>query len=372
MIRLLCIGLLFFLLILAQKLIYEKLWRRGLRIEILFSPEHLFEGSQGELKEIIENRKRLPLAMLTVKFRTDRNLHFQDGQGARITDQFYRSDVFRVGSREKVTRTLRFTCGRRGYYTVDAASLVASDLLMTGRMIAEVPLKTEIYVYPRPWISEELRRTLMSLNGEVLTRQRLLEDPFEYRGIRDYQPSDDMRSINWKATARTGDLKVNQKNYTSLKSVRIFFNIQDNNIMKKEDCVELSFRIVAGLCSWFLGQGMQVSCFGNGVDILTGKHVSIPARAGEGQLDAICRALARVDTAREPVSFPGAFEELLFSGDGSVLTCFVAPNQYEDFVLLLKRYQAAGRDFVWFYPVQGCCPDLPLGLEKQIRTVHSL
>lgn len=100
--------------------------------------------------------------------------------------------------------------------------------------------------------------------------------------------------------------------------------------------------------------------------------MSIPARAGEGQLDAICRALARVDTAREPVSFPGAFEELLFSGDGSVLTCFVAPNQYEDFVLLLKRYQAAGRDFVWFYPVQGCCPDLPLGLEKQIRTVHSL
>ena len=37
-----------------------------------------------------------------------------------------------------------------------------------------------------------------------------MEDPFEYRGIREYQPYDDMRSVNWKATAKTGDLKVNQ------------------------------------------------------------------------------------------------------------------------------------------------------------------
>lgn len=372
MMRLLCIGLLFAILFLAQKLIYERLWRRRLHIELRFSPGHIFEGGQGELKEIIENRKRLPLAMLTVKFRTDRNLRFEDGQGARTTDQFYRSDVFRVGGREKVTRTLRFIGGRRGYYTVDTVSLLASDLLMTGRMIAEIPLKTEIYVYPKPWMSEELRRSLMSLSGEVLTRQRLLEDPFEYRGIREYQPSDDMRSINWKATARTGELKVNQKNYTSRKSVRIFFNIQDNNIMKKEECVEMSLRIVAGLCSWFLGQGMQVSCFGNGVDILTGKHVSVPARAGEGQLDAVCRALARVDTVREPVSFQAAFEELLFSEGSDVLTCFVAPNQYEDFVLLLERYQSAGRDFAWFYPVQGSCPDLPAALEKRIRPIRCL
>lgn len=372
MIRLLGIGILFFLLLIGQKLIYERLWRRELRVELRFSPGYLFEGEQGELKEIIENRKRLPLAVLTAKFRTDRHLLFEDSKGSRTTDQFYRSDVFRVGGRERVTRTLRFIGGRRGYYTIDTVSLIASDLLMTGRMIADVPLeRTAVYVYPKPWMREEFRRSLVNISGEVLTRRRLLEDPFEYRGIREYQPTDDMRSINWKATARTGELKVNQKNYTSLRSVRVFFNIQDNNIMKKEESVEMSIRIVAGLCSWFLGQGMQVSCFGNGVDILTGKHVSVPSRAGEGQLDAIYRALARLDTEKAPIGFQDAFEELLFSQNTDFLTCFVAPNQYEDFTSLLERYQASGRELVWFYPVQGSAsPQLPPSLREQIQLIH--
>ena len=90
-------------------------------------------------------------------------------------------------------------------------------------------------MYPKPFSHPDFKRSLKQLNGEVLTKRHLLEDPFEYRGIRDYQPQDDLKSINWKATARTGDLKVNQKNYTSQKSVRIFVNLEDTGILKKED-----------------------------------------------------------------------------------------------------------------------------------------
>lgn len=371
MIRLLGIGLLFFLLFAAQKLAYERLWQKRLNVVLRFSQGHIYEGEQGELKEIIENKKRLPLAMLKVKFRTDRHLLFEDAKGSRTTDQFYRNDVFRIAGRERVTRTLRFTGGRRGYYTIEGASLVAADLFLTSQLVADISLHTEIYVYPKPWMNEELERSLARLNGEVLVKRHLLEDPFEYRGIREYQPYDDMRSINWKATAKTGDFKVNQKNYTSLKSVRIFFNIQDDSVVKKEDCVEMSLRIVAGLCSFFLRQGIQVSCFGNGVDILIGKPVTIPARAGEGQLDAVCRALARLDTAKPAVHFSETFQEQLFSGEDSLLTCFVAPNQYEDFVTLLERYQTTDREFVWFYPVQGSKePRLPSSLAKQIQLIH--
>lgn len=371
MIKLLETGLLFFLLFVLQKLVYEKLWKKDLHIDIRFSQSHVLEGEQGELKEIIENRKRLPLAMLKVKFRTDRHLIFDDTAGSRTTDQFYRNDVFRIGGREKVTRTLKFIGGRRGYYTIKGAGLVAADLFLAGQMVADIPLNTKIYVYPKPWLNEELKRSLNRLNGELLAKRRLLEDPFEYRGIREYQPYDDMHSINWKATAKTGDFKVNQKNYTALKSVRIFFNIQDDNILKKEDCVEMSLRITAGLCSFFLEQGIQTSCFGNGVDILTGKHMAVPARAGEGQLDAICRALARLDTEKPTVSFSEAFEDQLFSGDENLLTCFVSPNQYEDFVVLLERFASLGRDFMWFYPVQGSRePELPSALSKRIQLIH--
>ncbi len=372
MIKLISIGLLFFLLFLLQKIVYRQLWHKNLTVEIGFAKTHIFEGEESGLQEIIQNQKKLPLPMLKVKFKTDRHLIFGDSvEGARTTDQFYRNDMFRIGGGEKITRTLKFTGGRRGFYEIDGASLVASDIFLTSQMVEELPLHAEIYVYPKPFDSQELRRSLTQLNGEVLSKRHLLEDPFEYRGIREYQPFDDMRSINWKATAKTGELKVNQKNYTSLKSIRIYFNVEDDNIMKKEACVEASLQLAAGLSAFFLKQGIQTACYGNGVDIKTHKPFSMEAKAGDGQFDAICRGLARLDLEQPAASFCGCFEERLFSEAKGTITCFVAPNQYDDFLELLERYADAGNEFYWFYPVMGSGePKLPEKLKKQVRFIH--
>lgn len=371
MIKILGIGLIAYLLFIAQRHLYEKLWQKHLKISVKFAANHIFEGEQGELKEVIENRKRLPLSMLKVKFKTDRHLIFGNERGSRTTDQYYRNDVFRIGGGERVTRTLKFTGGKRGYYTIDEISLVASDLLFLGQMVADQPVKTELYVYPKPYDNRRLRQSFVQLNGEMLTRRHLLEDPFEYRGIREYQPYDDMRSINWKATAKTGDFKVNQRNYTSLKSVRVFFNIQDDNILKKEDAVEMSLRIVVSLCLFFLQQGMQVSCYGNGLDVQTCSPVSIDSKSSEGQMDFIYRALARIDTAQPPVNFVETFEEKLLQEAKGAFTCFVAPNQYDDFMELLIKYEETANPFTWFYPMSGSQePEFPPELKKRIEVVH--
>lgn len=370
MIQLLIIGILGFFLLVFQRKLYEKWWHRHLRVSISFGADHMFQGEQGELREIIENRKRLPLAMLKVKFKTDRRLFFEQDKGSQTTDQYYRNDVFRIGGGEKVTRTLRFTGGKRGYFTISEVSLVASDLFLQSQMVGEQKNETALYVYPRPCESEELRQSLIRINGEMLSRRHLLEDPFEYRGIREYQPYDDMRRINWKATARTGDLKVNEQNYTSLKSVRIFFNITDNNILKKEDCVEMALRITASLCMFFLEQGMRVSCFGNGVDIVSGTPVSIGERAGQRHMDDIFRALARVDTAQAAADFCETFREQVSQKDEGAFTCFVAPNQYDDFVDLLTEYRESGKPFLWFYPVSEYeRPKLPPALADCITVI---
>ncbi len=371
MIKLLGIGIIGLLLFVIQKSIYERLWQKSLYVSVSFGKEPIFEGEQGELKEIIENRKRLPLSMLKVKFKTDRHLNFGNEKGSRTTDQYYRNDIFRIGSGERVTRTLKFRGGRRGYYTIDEISLVASDLFFLSQMVADQKVKTELYVYPRPYDDARLRRSLIRMNGEMLSRRHLLEDPFEYRGIREYQPYDDMRSINWKATAKTGDFKVNQKNYTSLKSVRIFFNIQDDNILKKEAAVEMTLRIAAALCRLFLQQGIQVSCYGNGVDIVTHSPFSVSPKAGQGQMDTIYRGLARIDTSQPAADFREHFEELLFRKSQGTFTYFIAPNQYDDFVELLLKYQASDNPFLWFYPsASDREPELPEALERYIDVVH--
>lgn len=87
MIELLGVGLIGFFLLVVQKLIYDRLWMRRLTVSVSFDTDHIFEGEESELKEVIENKKRLPLVLLKVKFRTDRNLLFKNHSGSRTTDR---------------------------------------------------------------------------------------------------------------------------------------------------------------------------------------------------------------------------------------------------------------------------------------------
>lgn len=362
MMRIIGIGLLAFLLQWLQRKLYGKWWARNLDIRLEFTQKSLFQGEKGELLEIIENGKRLPLPMLKVKFQTDRNLRFTDSESSRVTDQYYRNDIFQVRGRERITRKLAFTAAKRGYYRIHNIDLVAADLFLSAEMVESRQTEQYFYVYPAPFVSEDFRRSLQQLNGELLTKRHFPEDPFEYRGVREYQPYDDMRSINWKASARTGDLKVNQKNYTALQTIRIFFNIEDSGILKKDDEVEASLQITAGLAAFFLNQGIRVACYGNGRDILNKELLWIEAGAGAGQMQQIYRALARIDTKQKTADFVETFEaELMNTGPGTT-TIFVSPNAYDRFKALLERYRQKEPDCIWFCPISQTetqSPELP-------------
>lgn len=373
MIQLLGIIVFALLLYLGQKYVYAKIWQRDLKVSLSFREDGIWEGQESELSEIIENRKRLPLTMLKVKFQTDRHLVFADTKGSRTTDRYYRNDIFQIGCLEKVTRALHFTGGRRGYYTIQEADLVASDLFLTAQYTATTPIEhCSLYVYPKPFSHPDFKRSLKQLNGEVLTKRHLLEDPFEYRGIRDYQPQDDLKSINWKATARTGDLKVNQKNYTSQKSVRIFVNLEDTGILKKEDCVEACLQIATALLLLFLEQGMQVALYCNGIDTISGDPCILEAGGGVRQRNVCLQTLARIDTAKPVQSFSELFAARMSDASNALYTCFVSPNAYEDFAALLLQYQEKHPDMKWFYPYSESTPPDPGEALKSLITFISL
>lgn len=367
MIQLLGILVVALLLYLGQKTIYQKVWHKNLRVRLSFQEEGIWEGQESTLSEILENQKKLPLTMLKVKFQTDRHLLFADTKGSRTTDKFYRNDIFQIGALEKVTRVLRFTAGRRGYYTIAEADLVASDLFLTAQYTATADIgHCSLYVYPKPFSHPEFRQSLKQLSGQVLTKRHLLEDPFEYRGIREYQPQDDLKSINWKATARTGEFKVNQKNYTAEKSVRIFINLEDTGILKKEDCVEASLQIATALLLLFLEQGMQVAVYCNGVDVLHNEPCILEAGGGIRQREAVLRSFALIDTAKPVRSFSELFSSRLSEASGSLMTCIVSPNAYDDFASLILQYHTRHPDMKWFLPYSGTVPP---EMEDELRSL---
>lgn len=372
MIKLIIIGVAAFLLYVLQREVYRRLWNSNLKASVKFAVSQMFEGETAELLEVVENRKRLPLPVLKVKFSTGKDLVFQMKEGnSKVTDQFYWNQIFQVGGGEKITRTMTFLAKKRGYYKISGVDLVSTDLFHSYDFVDRIQDSSYLYVYPRAFTGDQLKQSLQKLNGEILAKQHLLEDPFEYRGIREYQPYDDMRSVNWKATAKTGELKVNQKNYTSLQTVRIFFNIEDTGILKKYDEVEMCLRIVAGIAQFFLACGIRIAVYGNGKDIISDEVLSIEPGAGSGQMDRIYKMLARIDTSKPVASFSDTFGERLLTENRSVRTVIISPNCYPDFEKLIREYDSQGGEYTWFYPVwDKAVEGLPDDLYKKIQWIY--
>ena len=364
------IGIVAFFLVVIQMLIYKRSWSKNLHASVSFRQEAIYEGEEGEVVEVIENRKRLPLPMLKVKFQTSRNLGFLDDKGSKTTDQYYRNDIFQVGGGEKITRTLKFVGNKRGYYRINNIDLVVSDLFFLKETGKSMSTNQYMYVYPKIFHREEFRRSLQKLNGEILVKRHMLEDPFEYRGIREYQPFDDIRSVNWKATARTGTLKVNQKNYTAMQTIRIFLNLEDDGIWKMDKEIEASMQLAMGVASFFLAQGIRVSCYANGRDILTEEHTEVQGLSGIAQLDVIGKTLARIDMEKPVIPFSELLKEKVLEDGDSFFTFFISPNGYDEFLELLKECKAQGIEYCWYYPITTFEePEVPAELEKQVQFV---
>lgn len=360
----LLIGLLYVL----QLFLYNKYWKSGVVTSVHFKQSAIFEEEQGVLEEVIENAKLLPIVALKVKFQTSRNLKFVDTLNNVVTDNYYRNDIISVGPYRKLTRELAFIGKKRGYYTIEGMSLVGTDLFLRSQMVSENPCQTTLYVYPKTYRNSQLTLTLQQLNGEILTKKHLLEDPFEFRGIREYEPYDDMRYIHWKSTAKTGDLKVIQKNYTAIKNIRIFLYLQHNTMIQREELLENSIRMLVALVENYLALGSNIAIYTNCEDIITKQIFSIEKMTNSHYLENMYKSLARlgIETLHP---FEKTMEKKLFS-DFNTATIILSPYGNMDLQEKLLRYVSKNETMYWIYPHrQDDKTVIDERLEKHLRSI---
>jgi uncharacterized protein (DUF58 family) len=106
-----------------------------------------------------------------------------------------------------------------------------SALGLVSRRVTSTASKT-VSVYPSYL---QLRNYQLNAQGSVLNEKgsksmRKLGHSMEFEQIKEYVTGDDFRSVNWKATARKGNLMVN--NYTDEKSQQVYCIIDKGRLMK--------------------------------------------------------------------------------------------------------------------------------------------
>lgn len=276
--------------------VYSKTWNQRLTAEVFFATDQINEGERTQIRERIENRKMLPLPTLSVKFQIDRSFEYTDKENTSRTDKQYRTDCISVMPYQRVTRTFEVTGTQRGYYGIESFDMVAMDILYSKNLVTRCENSTWLYVYPSRSKYSGFQFVFNKMYGECLTNRLMQEDPFEFKGIRDYTPADPMRKINWKSSARTGELKVNQFYDTSSPQLTIFLNVSQNGVLRYDDLIEESIRVSRNFIEDFVVKGIPVTVISNGVDRITGQEVYLEDGAGLGHIDTCMRRLARLDT----------------------------------------------------------------------------
>ena len=343
----LCAGVLYLL----QGWLYEYFWGKNLNADVMFTEHAITEGEIGQIQETIVNAKLLPLPMIRVKFEIDRSLQVEEEGNISISDKCYKNDIFSIMLYQKITRTIPFRGTKRGYYSIEQINLVSTDLFMIATLVGIKSVHTNLFVYPKGVDTKQLLIPYRKVMGTLLTRRYAYEDPFEFRGIRDYQPFDRMQDVNWKASAKTGEWKVNMHDYTTRQEVSLLLNLETESMLEYEELKEESIRIVNSLAEWFLLQGISVGLVSNGRDIETKKELYMVSGSGGNHINMIREQLARLDLSQECREYGEIIAEQINSQRKDTLYILISTSQREKLQKEFNKLCEKSKGSMWILPL---------------------
>ena len=298
-----------------SKHFYNRFWDKNLSVNLSFSKNEAYVGEKIKLYEVITNKKPMPVPLLMVKFVTSKHLKISDTSDNssfnNVTDKYYRNDILNLGIYQRVTRTLEVECTHRGFYTVKNIELVYHDLIFGYKDVVSVPFELSLYVLPKMLHIKGFEPVYKNIMGDIICRRLINEDPFEFKGIRDYQIYDSMKSINWKASARDGSLKVNEKNHTSSVSVTILLNLESRTATRNLETDEAAISLAARFASDLVHNGIRISLITNAAEKGINYITSIETGCGDNHIDNIMHTLAKI----EPSNICADFTDILNTYD---------------------------------------------------------
>ena len=192
---------------------------------------------------------------------------------------------------------LEVTFSRRGRYREDSFDVATRFPFAFLTKARRVPLQKEVLVYPRVDPTDEIFEILPLVRGEW-------ESFVHGRGsdlyrIREYLPEDSARHVDWKATAKSGSLKVREFSREDERKLCIVFDNPPAGLIS-EPAYERAVDLAASLAWHFSSQDAEVSFVVSGHPRSTDLHEFLARLAViEPQLHRPKAPLQSVDALRE-------------------------------------------------------------------------
>ncbi len=287
---------------------YRRFAGEQLDMSVRATPRRIFQGQTFSLEVTVRNPARLPLPWLRVLAHLPRRVEV-DGQHLEYSP--YEAILrlpFSLPGRRSASRKAEASLPQRGLYALGPVEAYLSDpfgLRETRRSGDET---ARLLVYPQVHaLSADLRRALPI--GDRRGRS-FLDEETHYLGPRAYQPTDSLRRIDWRQSARRGDLFVKTYETVATAATALFLDpttARDPWEGIDTEVLERTVEVAASLANDLIGKGQAVGLYVTGVFTAVGGRRPFsyrePPRTGPRQLSRLLEALAQLRP-------PGLFRDL--------------------------------------------------------------
>lgn len=319
--------------------LYGRVWMKDLQCTLWFVEDYVYAGGQAHIIEQIENRKRMPVPVLEIAFRLDKGVAFAQMENTLVSDYVYKRDIFSLLGSQRIKREISLECQQRGHYPVALLELRSYSLFYGQKYAGEQKVQAALDVYAKRVDVTDILIDCERLMGTLQCAKRLYEDPFAFHGIREYTAADPLRTINWKASAKTGEMMVNTYDSTLTQKVMIYLDVEDLGIYRQDYLIEESISVAACLSQRLIGQGVEV-----GICVNLLETVRMEPEAHRERLSQIEQMLCRIGADRKTTAYQDILREL----PGDAFPIFITRDG--------KRNQAKIEHFLqdayglWVYP----------------------
>jgi uncharacterized protein (DUF58 family) len=224
---------------LANRLNLTRLWVD------LTAPPHVFAAEPAQLDVTLTNfRRLLPAFSLTLSLTR---------QGGEAEPQVLACYAI-VPPRSRASQQVAHTFARRGVYGLTQLALQTRFPFGLVERRLRLQHEGELIVYPPLKPLSEFATAPFWQTGWRESQQRGHDG--DLYSIRPYQPSDRRRAIDWKATAKTGQLMTRQLTREEDWQVTLVFDA--TSPATNEDRFERGVNYTASLIDWLTSQGAAV------------------------------------------------------------------------------------------------------------------
>ena len=186
-----------------------------------------------------------------------------DGTGGLFAEDY--SFMVNLGPLQTKRITYEAKGHQRGEYHIGPIRLKGSDPFGFFTWTKRVDSQMRAIVYPSIFPMDLINNQGLPA-GNLTVNDRMYEDVTQFRSLREYVPGDDMKRINWKASAKTNKLYTMEFDSTLYFSVLIMLNFRNDDfpLRLRTGLVERAAEIAASIAYYYADLKQEIGFVTNG------------------------------------------------------------------------------------------------------------